>query len=373
MVSVILTSYNHGKFLREAIESVLAQTFYDFELIIWDDASDDDSWEIISSYADQRVKAFRNTINMGPVFGVNKAISEIAKGEYIAIHHSDDVWESTKLEQQVAFLEVNPDVGAVFSDALAIDECGAPLTDQSHFYYDIFAQSNRTRHEWLRFFFYDGNALCHPSILIRKKCYDHCGKYLDLLFQLPDLNMWIRLCMQYEIHVMPQKLVRFRIRALEMNTSGPRPETRIRGTYEFGKAINSYLEIDDHADIFKIFPSMARLELGHDTDIGFVVAMACFEAPTFCAKQMFGLDVLYIILSDPARAKAIKEKYGFVLNDFIALTGKYDLFSTEEVSNLRQSLVERDAQIAALLNSISWRLTRPLRAIVNLLVKSRVV
>ena len=100
-VSVILISYNHEKFIREAIESVLNQTFTDFELIIWDDASSDDSWAIINSYNDSRIKAFLNDETRRGIYGINKAISEVASGEYLAIHHSDDVWASEKLQKQV--------------------------------------------------------------------------------------------------------------------------------------------------------------------------------------------------------------------------------------------------------------------------------
>ena len=89
-ISVILTSFNHAKYLREAIESTLNQTFTDFELIIWDDASCDNSWEVINEYNDPRIKRFRNDIQRRGGWGMNKAITEIASGKYIAIHHSDD-------------------------------------------------------------------------------------------------------------------------------------------------------------------------------------------------------------------------------------------------------------------------------------------
>ena len=70
-VSVILTSYNHAKYLCEAIDSVLNQTFTDFELIIWDDVSPDESWELINQYKDPRIKTFQNDKNKGFVFGLN--------------------------------------------------------------------------------------------------------------------------------------------------------------------------------------------------------------------------------------------------------------------------------------------------------------
>src|SRR5206468_12755719 len=109
------------------------------------------------------------------------------------IHHSDDAWEPEKLERQVAFLDGHPEIGAVFTNALAIDEVGSPLLDRTHFLFNIFDQPNRTRHEWLRFFFTVSNALCHPSVLIRKLCYEDCGLYRAGFAQLCDFDMWIRL------------------------------------------------------------------------------------------------------------------------------------------------------------------------------------
>ena len=100
-VSVILTSFNHSKYIREAIESTLNQTFADFELIILDDCSSDNSWDLINQYTDPRISAFRSE-RPGEVVGrLNKAISELASGEYIAIHHSDDAWGLNKLQVQV--------------------------------------------------------------------------------------------------------------------------------------------------------------------------------------------------------------------------------------------------------------------------------
>jgi hypothetical protein len=108
----------------------------------------------------------------------------VASGQYIAVHHSDDDWEPRKLERQVACLDGRPDIGAVFTNALAVDETGSPLRNERHFYFNVFEQSNRTRHEWLRFFVGGHNALCHPSVLIRKACYEHCGLYRYGIAQL---------------------------------------------------------------------------------------------------------------------------------------------------------------------------------------------
>jgi glycosyltransferase involved in cell wall biosynthesis len=183
-VSVVLTSYNHQKFIGEAIESVLKQTYKDFELIIVDDDSTDNSWELINSYMDDRIIKIKNKKNMRAE-GFYNAI-KIAKGKYIAIHHSDDIWMPGKLEKQVTFLDENPNYVAVFTKVDVIDEKGQPFLEKNHFYYNVFEQPNRNRFEWLNYFFYYGNALCHPSILIKKECYYECELFDFGYGQIPD-------------------------------------------------------------------------------------------------------------------------------------------------------------------------------------------
>jgi len=361
-ISVILTSFNHDKYICEAIDSVLQQTFTDFELIIWDDASKDHSWYLINQYTDTRIKAFRNDVNEGPVFGINKAISDIATGDYIAIHHSDDVWEANKLQQQIDVLDAHSDIGAVFSNALAINEDSLPLADEEHFYANVFNKTNRTRHEWLRFFFSEGNALCHPSLLIRKQCYTDCGLYRPMLAQVPDFDMWIRLCLQYEIHVLPEQLVRFRVRNEEANTSGNRPDTRIRGLYEYYKLLPNYQKISSLDELIKIFPDAQKYYRSETTDATFALAMVALEEKPFPFTELFGQELLFANISDPKQAAQIKQLYHFDYHSFIELTAKHDVFSREEVLNLWQDITtlneviaERETAVATLNQVVAER------------------
>jgi glycosyltransferase involved in cell wall biosynthesis len=350
-VSVILTSFNHEKYIREAIDSVIDQSFTDFELNIWDDASADGSWAVINSYSDPRIKAFRNEVSKRGIYGINKTISDVATGGYIAIHHSDDVWELDKLERQVAYLDQHPDIGAVFTNALAISEDGSPLTDEKHFYFDIFNQPNRARYEWLRFFFSRGNALCHPSVLIRKSCYTDCGLYRYGFAQVGDFDMWIRLCLKYEIHVLPEKLVRFRVRDNEANASGDRPETRLRMRYEHCKLLPNYRKLSRFEDLVKVFPSAEKYDRKEESDMGFILGMIALEEESLIFTQLFGIDLLFEAISDPKRAANIKRLYDFDYKNFIELTGSNDVF-------LYGKFDDAINQIRA---SLSWRLTRPLR------------
>ena len=212
-VSVILSSYNHEKYIAQAIQSVLNQTFTDFELLIFDDGSTDNSQEIIKSFSDDRIKLFLNEENRGPRIAGQECV-KAARGKYIAVQHSDDLWTADKLEKQVAFLESHTEYAACFSQADFIDEDGnLQELDDKDFYKNVFNQPNRSRAEWLRYFFYNANCLCHPSLLINRVAYE---KYnlLDFhgLWQLPDYFMWIRLCFHADFYIMPEKFVLFRLR-----------------------------------------------------------------------------------------------------------------------------------------------------------------
>ena len=122
-VSVILSSYNHAPYVAEAIESVLHQTFRDFELLIFDDGSTDGSADIIRTFRDERIKTFLYEKNRGPLEIAREAASAV-QGKYLAVHHSDDAWESKKLEKQVHFLDMHPEHVACFTLVQFMDENG---------------------------------------------------------------------------------------------------------------------------------------------------------------------------------------------------------------------------------------------------------
>lgn len=353
-VSVILTSFNHAKYLREAIASVLEQSYSDFELIILDDLSTDDSWMVINGYSDARVKAIRSQTNGEINLLAKHVVHDVASGEYIAIHHSDDIWELDKLAKQVAYLDCHAGVGAVFTSASAIGEGGSPFEDSSHFYFHAFDQPNRSRHEWLRYFFNHDNALCHPSVLIRKSCYDECGSYNKAwLWQFDDFDMWLRLLMKHDIHVMPEKLVRFRIRDNEANTSGYRRDTRIRSAYEHLELLDNYRNIPNFDDLCTIFPEAEKYDRGNDTDRLFALGMVALELALPTYAKLFALELLQEAIRDPLRSIAIKSAYGFGIKDFVQLTGEHDVFSLEDVSELRHGVAARDRRILEIHGAVS--------------------
>jgi glycosyltransferase involved in cell wall biosynthesis len=354
-VSIYLSSYNHAEHLREAIDSVLGQTFSDYELFIFDDASSDESWSIIKSYADTRIHAIKNGTNRNDKVGMHKVIMEMASGEFIAIHHSDNVWEPEKLQKQVDHLDAHPEIGAVFTNAQIIGVTGEQVKDKSHVFYKIFDQPNRSRYEWLGYFFYRGNALCHPSVLIRKKCYYECSFYRNGFAQIPDLDMWVRLCMKYEIHVMHQELVRYRVRDDEMYSSGNRPETRIRAQFEYLHMLDNYLKIATFQELVRVFPAAKKYYCKTGFDCGYVLGRLALETSEQAYTQLFGLNLLFDAINDPERMKTLNECYGFFHKDFIGLTARYDIFSSELKNSTSMQAILKEQKIKEMTSSRAWK------------------
>jgi len=356
-VSILFTSFNHAKYICEAVNSVLNQTFTDFELIILDDCSSDNSWDLINQYSDSRIKAYRSEINKGPIEIVNKAILRVASGEYIAIQHSDDVWELEKLEKQVAYMDAHPEAGAVFTWVQVIDEHGIKST------WDWFDQNNRTRWQWLNQLFYEQNHLNHPSVLIRKQCYQDVGVYRYGLAQTADAEMWSRVLIKFPIYVIQEKLTKHRRLSDKSNASGNRADVAIRASNEWNALRENYLLISSFEDLVAIFPNLNRFRNPKGFDNKFLLAMAClYECEQKNAWQL-GLTWLFELINDEARCERIKELYNFTDLDFIRLTGEFDVY----YAAMSRQIAECEAELTSIYNSRSWKLTRPLRFLTQLI------
>lgn len=331
-VSIFLPSYNHARFLEKSIQSVLQQTYQDFELLIVDDASTDESWEIIQSLQDPRLRAVRNETNQNSKKQLRKFITDQAAGQFIAIHHSDNIWAEDKLAQQVAFLDDRPEFGAVFTHAEVIDEHGHPLEDPANFFYRIFDQPNRTRHAWLNFFFFQANALCHPSALIRKSCFQTCGLYRPGFRQIPDLDLWIRLCMQYEIWIIQEKLVQYRVPTDSSNLSGIRPDSQNRFRFEFLQVLDHYLSIPSYDELVKIFPEAQALDPSAWPDVRYYLGRIALESERSNAiRRLFGLQVLFDLLTHPDAGHLSDTHQKEVREILHQHSGEFEFFADEKL------------------------------------------
>jgi glycosyltransferase involved in cell wall biosynthesis len=136
-ISVVMASYNHAAFVRQAVESALNQSFTDLEVVITDDGSRDGTADVIRGLTDPRIRLEVLPENRGACLAVNGALAR-ARGDYVAVLNSDDFFLPGKLERQAAFLEAHPEIGAVFGQPHFVDERGRPFANPSHAFPKIY-------------------------------------------------------------------------------------------------------------------------------------------------------------------------------------------------------------------------------------------
>ena len=252
-VSVLMSSFNHEAFVAEAVRSVLAQDWQDWELITRDDGSSDRTAQIVAGFNDSRIRHLGTGSRIGGAASLNECLRH-AGGEFIAVMNSDDVLLPHRLSTQVAMLDRQPQTGAAFSHAEIIDEQGRPYAGDSLARGSIFNQPNRSRHEWLRHFFLKGNSLCHPSALIRRRVFEETGPYDPMMQRLPDFDLWVRLCARHEIFVHQSPLLLFRLMADESNASADSPRQREHRAYEHSKVLARFASAPIIGQLHEILP-----------------------------------------------------------------------------------------------------------------------
>ena len=201
-ISVAMSVYNGERFLALAIESILAQSFTDFEFLILNDGSSDSSAAIIDAYAaqDSRIRAIHRE-NKGLIVSLNQLIDE-SKAPLVARMDCDDIALPERFAKQMAFLGANPDHGVIGTWTADIDEYGAP--------YSIEGEDHPTTHEGFLASIGNGPLLCHPSVLMRKDLVQSVGGYHAAFQHCEDLDLWLRLADLTKLCSLPERLVQYR-------------------------------------------------------------------------------------------------------------------------------------------------------------------
>lgn len=198
-VSVILPIYNQEKYLKFAIQSILNQTYANFELLILDDASTDNSWQIIQSLKDKRIRLFKNTKNLGLSKSLNLLIQK-SKGQYIARMDGDDISLPNRLGEQVVLLDQNPEIVLAGSWAKIINNNGQVIGEIK----------KPVEYLNIRKKILSDNPFIHSSIMFRKKIILEEGAYNQKLIYSQDYDLWLRLVIKYKSVNLPRFLLNFR-------------------------------------------------------------------------------------------------------------------------------------------------------------------
>jgi len=198
IVTVFIPVYNGEIFLAASIDSVLAQSFNDFELLIIDDGSSDGSLQIIESYEDNRIRLLRNETNKGISFTRNRAIKE-ARGEFLAILDADDIALPNRLEKQLNFFQANPEIAGCGSHAMVIDSKGQATNEVFKFP----VETDLVKTEFLF-----RNVFVNSSVMYRLDILKNSRGYYDGLCE--DYEMAIQLNSKYKLTNIDEILVKYR-------------------------------------------------------------------------------------------------------------------------------------------------------------------
>ncbi len=198
-VSIIVATYNYGRYLAGALDSALAQTFTDFEVVVVDDGSTDETAEVILPYlADARVRYYR-TANRGQPAAKNFGIRS-ARGPLIAFLDADDLWLPAKLQRQMALLRSDPGLGVVYTRRLLIDPDGRQLDGpQPALYRGLVLEAVFLR-----------NIICFSSTLVRRAVFAEAGYFDEDLPLAIDYDLWLRVARAYRFDYVDEPLVKYR-------------------------------------------------------------------------------------------------------------------------------------------------------------------
>lgn len=204
-VSVVMAVYNEQDFVGRAIESVLKQTFSDFEFIIVDDNSSDNTKEIVDRYkkSDNRIQLFANDSNMGLPASLNRGIKQ-AQGKYIARMDGDDISLPKRFEKQVDYLDSNPHVKVVGCHVELISIDCEPLELRRY------NSGDRTAKEMKK----NGPGIAHPSVMMRQSAVADVGFYRPSFTYAQDLDLWVRMAERFGtgfIDIIPEVLFQYRV------------------------------------------------------------------------------------------------------------------------------------------------------------------
>lgn len=221
-VTFVVPCYNYGRYVAEAVESLLAQTRQELEIIVVDDASTDNTPEVLKAYRGHpRIQLLRHEQNQGHIASYNEALA-LAQGKYVGILSADDYClERDALARQIALFDAHPTIGMVYA-AYHVMAGRELLSTEAVFPHHGF---RRGLDEFRSLMW--GNYILHSGTLLRREVQDELGPYDAQLPQSADWDQWLRTCARHDVGYIPEPLYVYRIHHSNMQAKGMPPEQQL--------------------------------------------------------------------------------------------------------------------------------------------------
>jgi glycosyltransferase involved in cell wall biosynthesis len=335
-ISVVMPSYNHGRYVDACIEAFLGQTFQDFELIIIDDASTDDNVDRIRQYADKRINLVARGKNCGVAAGMCEGF-QLAKADLVAFFASDDLPEPGYLSSAVGVMGCAPDAVAAYFPLRKIDEQGQITGDICSLPRGV------GRFELLKRSFKEGNQLPSPGMVIRRDA------ALSTLVPtgVSQYSDWIlnnRLLLRGDVAFAPDGLVLYRVSSASLSARSDKAISREAA--ETRLMMDDFLSITSMAHVCEIFGEDAA-EFAHlsDVHVPYVLGRLALGSG-YHEKRCWGYETIMRHVSQPGCASSLEKSAGFTYKELMALAPALVGSPVKEINDLRRRL-RRQKRISA--------------------------
>ncbi len=322
LVSIVASSYNFEKFIPYFIESVLRQTYPNWELIITDDCSTDRSMEVLKRYEaqDPRIRVFQNDKNRHVSHTLNNSLRN-AHGEYLCLMSCDDVFLPEKLSHDVAYMEQHTDIGVLYGQLQQIDEYGS-IQKYSYVPPERFDQK-----ALLRTMYLEGNACVSPGMFLRKSVADTVGYFHPLLRMTQDYEYHVRLLFVTKPAFNAVPLIQYRRMSDNTNLSSTDDERTINAEYnETFFILENYLKhIREYAVLKEVFPEVVRFGSEDNRSIPYYLGRLALTSP-HSHVQAFGIETLFRFMSLNDNSRYLEQSIGFLPKDFMSLISRYHVY-----------------------------------------------
>ena len=313
LISIVTPTFNHEKYVGSFIESLISQTYDNWELIIVDDCSTDNNISEIKKYTDSRIHLFQQGFNQGPGAALNRAFSE-SKGEIIVDMASDDMLYPDYFEYIVKTFAENNDVGVIYSSLDVIDE-------NNKVYKKYVLPNSYTRIDFLRNLFYRGNVLYSPGMTVRREVYSKIIPMDASMVQHQDYQWHVLFLGRSNCKIAEKAFVKYRIPRNNRSSLGTLSKKELnRDRLEIGSLMDSFLLIKDMDLIRKITSSDLCDKLSNEmTDfIWGTEALKCKSIE----KRQWGYSVIKHCFKDNIIREELNNKLNFNFSSFLKLAEK---------------------------------------------------
>ncbi len=310
-ISVITPCYNHESYVSDFIESILNQTYKNFEIIIVDDFSTDNSVQKIQKYTDSRIKLIKHDFNQGTNAALNTAYKYVT-GDIIVFCASDDMIKNNYFEKIIDVFKNNKQTGVIYSSLLIINENSTPINPQPEWH----ILKKMDRFETLNKLFFIGNILLSAGMAVRKEFVDNIMP-LDLsLVNQQDYNIHINILLQTDLQILTTPFIYYRRMKNNSNLSAYEYKTFLREKMEMPRAMNSFIKIKDLKLLNNIFPDN---DFKHKELIPYYLGLLALENSCSFEKKMWGYHLIMDFISEFSNYKLLHELEGFNFSKYLNL------------------------------------------------------